>query len=657
MNKKITSLFTILFLFSVCGCNNDVSSSISSSIVDKPKNELEISLSKLKDNNFSIDYYDSYVNNNNIERNSKFYYTNYSFQGEGDFGFVGVAQGEDLIFRYTLDNNEVIPGLPLINYNNGTRYQSIFDYQESYGMNNFDYDNLSVEKNSDGSYTYNFGENIPNDRLILPIFLRFTPNSIPPKELKIKVVKDIITFEATILSYDLDNDGIDEAKDTVKAIIYDIGKTENKEIKEYLTSGKTSRTPLDLNFYQFFHPYMFSSNYTIDLDATKMKNNNGYYYTYKATERYLDDAMISQVENSTVGYMMNQGYLNRYTIENNKIKLLGTTTDQDGNFLTSLYGEFMSYCMRSLSYDLLIGYIDENKDNIYYLTDSQLIYILSYICNNEIYEENYCDKVKLEIINKDTHEFKLYFDMYNKKTKRDLGTYQAHFYNLNTTEIKEVSEYYSLGNNPKNQTKDNLNNILQLLNTHNYSMDAMTSGGMTKFYNTPNYFYMEVYGNPNNNTGFIKENDSIYKFSIYNNVIKVDKAIDYASGENGLEMVSIGEHYADSNDFGFISVISEEIYNLDNYSLANIHNQDYWKINELPTANKILNYYMPYDNIKSTGVGIIFNDDINNSKITFLSSFISNDGNIEGYVTYTYYDLNKTSHPVIENYLNSLGGN
>ena len=61
MNKKITSLFTILFLFSVCGCNNDVSSSISSSIVDKPKNELEISLSKLKDNNFSIDYYDSYV--------------------------------------------------------------------------------------------------------------------------------------------------------------------------------------------------------------------------------------------------------------------------------------------------------------------------------------------------------------------------------------------------------------------------------------------------------------------------------------------------------------------------------------------------------------------------------------------------------------------
>ena len=32
--------------------------------------------------------------------------------------------------------------------------------------------------------------------------------------------------------------------------------------------------------------------------------------------------------------------------------------------------------------------------------------------------------------------------------------------------------------------------------------------------------------------------------------------------------------------------------------------------------SKILNYYMPYDNIKSTGVGIIFNDDINNSKIT-----------------------------------------
>ena len=75
MNKKINSLFSLLFLFSVCGCNNDVSSSISSSIVNKPKNELEIALLKLQDNNFSIDYYDSYVNNNNIERKKSFRFT------------------------------------------------------------------------------------------------------------------------------------------------------------------------------------------------------------------------------------------------------------------------------------------------------------------------------------------------------------------------------------------------------------------------------------------------------------------------------------------------------------------------------------------------------------------------------------------------------
>ena len=276
MNKKLNTFFSLVFLFNVCGCNNEVSSSISSSLNEyTPTTELEKALYKLKDNNFSIDFYDSYYNNNNVERNSKFYYTNYSFQGEGDFGFVGVAQGKNLIFRYTLKDNEVVPGTPLINSNTGTRYESIFDYRESYGMNNFDYSCLPTEKDSNGYYKYKFGVNEKNDKLILPIFLRLIPESLPPEELRIKVVKDVITFDATVLKYDFNNDGKPDEKDKITAIVYDIGKTENKEIKQYLENGKTSRTPLDLKFYKFFHPYLFSNNYSVDLDATIMKDVSG----------------------------------------------------------------------------------------------------------------------------------------------------------------------------------------------------------------------------------------------------------------------------------------------------------------------------------------------------------------------------------------------
>ena len=77
MNKNFTSIFSFIFLFSVCGCDNNVTSSISSSANN---NELKEALIKLKDNNYSIDYSDSFINNRGVEKTNKFYYTNYSFQ-------------------------------------------------------------------------------------------------------------------------------------------------------------------------------------------------------------------------------------------------------------------------------------------------------------------------------------------------------------------------------------------------------------------------------------------------------------------------------------------------------------------------------------------------------------------------------------------------
>ena len=163
MNKKLNRLLSLVFIFSIVGCNNNTSSSnnstslSSSNIINSslsstytPKNEVEEIFYKLSKNNFTIDFSDSLFDLNNKVRNEKYYYTEYALQAEGDFGFSGIAQGNELIFKYTLEDNEVVSGAPLINYSNGTRYESIFEYV--YGMNNFDYRNLTFEKDDQGYY-------------------------------------------------------------------------------------------------------------------------------------------------------------------------------------------------------------------------------------------------------------------------------------------------------------------------------------------------------------------------------------------------------------------------------------------------------------------------------------------------------------------------
>ena len=647
--NKLTKLTSLLLVFSLFGCNKEVSSSISSisSSSFTPSNEVEKVFYKLKENNYTIDFYDSLFDLGNEERNSKYYYTNYSLEAEGDFGFSGIAQGDDLIFKYTIEEENIVSGAPLINYNNGTRYETIFDY--TYGLQDLDVEALPSELGKDGYYHYTFGESIKNDRLILPVFLRLGPNSIPPEELKFKIVKETITFEAVILSYDFDGDGIPEGESTITSIVYDIGKTENKEIKKYLDDGKTSKDPLDLRFYKLFHPYMSTTNYTVDFDATGMNSN------FKMTEYCTENAILDVRNNIKTGYMINQGVVTTFNVENEKVKITGTPTDSDYNFLTNLYGEVFNYSFLDIGYDSLIGYKDDNLDNVYYLTDSYLVYILSYISYTEVYETNYCDKVKIEIIDDSKNEFKAYFDFYNKQTGENFGTYVSHFYDLNNTVIPEVDNYLSYGENPNNQTKDNLKNVLDLFKGNNYSCDVLTSAGMAKFYNTSNYFYEELYGNPNSNFGYMKVNNSIYQFKVVNNEIILDTSKDFATGSNPLTMPSIGDFFGDINDLGYVSTISEELYNLSNYSINTKYGVDYWKMDNLIVANEIYEYFTGDPNgLLSNGNGLIVKDAGKDSKLTFFVSYVSENGEYDGYTTFTYYDLGSTSHKVIEDYLNTI---
>ena len=647
--NKLNKFTSLLLIFTLFGCDNATSSLISniSSSSFTPSNDVERIFYKLKDNNYTIDFYDSLYDLGNKERNSKYYYTEYSLEAEGDFGFSGIAQGDELIFKYNIVDNEIVSGTPIINTTNGTRYENVFDY--TYGLQDLDVTKLPSKLESDGYYHYNFGENPHNDKIIMPVILRQNPYSIPPEELKYKIVKDTITFEAVILSYDFDGDKIPEGQSTITAIVYDIGKTENEEIKKYLEDGKTSKTPLDLRFYKLFHPYMSTTNYTVDLDASGMNHN------FKMTEYCTDTAILDVVNNYKSGYMLNQGVVTSFDIRNEKVQITSTPTDSDYNFLTSLYGGVLSYCFLDITYESLIGYKDDTLDNVYYLTDSYLIYILGYLSYAEIYEENYCDQVKIEIIDDSKNEFIAYFDFYNQQTNEDLGTYTAHFYDLNNTVIKEVNDYLSYGDDPKTQSKENLENVLNMFKNNNYSCDVLTSAGLAKFYNTENYFYEELYGNPNSNFGYMKVNDSIYQFSVRHKEVILDTSKDYALGNNPLSIPSVGSFFGDTLDMGYVSSLNDGLYNLSNYTLSNNYNVDYWKLNDLTVASDVYKYFTGNPNgFLSNGNGLIVKDAGKDSKLTFFVSYVSSDGSYSGYTTFTYYDIGYTSNELLDNYVASL---
>ena len=126
--KSLSLMITPLLLLTVSSC------------AETPLNELQAIFKSLQNNNFTVDYYDSFTSHNNVERNQKYYFTDYSLETEGDLGFSGLGQKEETVFRYNVVDGNIVTGSPMINYNNGIRYNSIYEY--TYGMQDFDYEVL-----------------------------------------------------------------------------------------------------------------------------------------------------------------------------------------------------------------------------------------------------------------------------------------------------------------------------------------------------------------------------------------------------------------------------------------------------------------------------------------------------------------------------------
>ena len=661
--KKFLSIISFSFLLfgSLTSCgDSDVGNDTSK--YPTPKGALQEAFYKLKDNNFTLSYEDSYAAIG-IKRNQETKYTTYSLESTGDLGFNGYAQNDDCVFSYNIVDNEVVSGVPVIDYNKGIMIKDIYDYRD--GLEDFDYTILPSTYKSGEEYNYVFGENTKNDELIISVFLRMNYNpSALPRELTMKVVAGNLQISAITNYYELQ-----DAYDSCNVVAYDVGETENTIIKKYLDDGLTSKTPLDQKFFHLIAPYLESYNYKTTIDARSLKTEDGMGYERFLQDQYFtENAIIYDTlsDNSNVvtgdiqtglGLVCN---FSMNSIDADKIDITYTPPTQDGDFYTYLYGEYLTYSMASLNFSNFVGYVDDTKENSYYITDSQTISILSYICQYEINDTDRAVRsLRLEVDDWNKNEFTLYFDIYNRSTNLDKGELKVKFSDVNNVSMPAVERYLNIGGKASEQNLDTLKSVLNKFKSNNYSMDIYGGFGLAKAYFTENYYYFETYGSKANNYGFIKLDGSIYEFSlVYNNDneitdISIDKSKDLV--DEGMQLPGCGAFYGSDDDAFYFSCFDESIYDYDEYEKDNIFGYSYWRNKTSGLSQKILNYFSPNNTVNlPQGSGFMVSDggdDSYDTRVTLVLSYSNENATQFGAYMATYYDIDGTSFDYLDNFI------
>lgn len=636
LNKIVLIPAILLSLFS-CGNNPSTSEY-------KPQTELEEIFQDLKENNFTMAYEDSLVNLNNMVRRETYTYTKNSVQAEGYRGFFAYAEDDknDVVFKYNIVDGEIVSGAPLVSSYDGLRYESLYEF--TYGFEDFDISYLPKTKDSNGYYTYEFNKNKLNDTLVKAIFNRTGSNSLDPVSLKMKVVKNILTVETVLIDNYLDP----TRKDTITTTIYNIGTTSNPEIEQYLLDGKTSKDPLDMNFYKLMNSYLGATNYAVDMYNDSISEENKL-----LTEYCTENALLDVTDYANSGYLKTQGAIVSYEVVNDKVNILSTpVADQYNNLYTNIFGEIIAYSFADITYDVLVGYKDENNPNLYHVTDSYFIYVLGYLCYLTIDEYNYASEALIEIVG--DNEFVITLNTFDKNTNLKVVSRICKFYDLNKVEMPFVDEYLSLGDAANTQSKDDLQEVLNMIKGHNYSMDILSSSGLAKVYMTENYFYQEIYGDPNSNMGYIKINDAVRKFNIVNNEIIIDETKDYAAGSNPLEIPSHGDILGYDLDLSYISTF-EGIYDASKYEEKTVDGLSFWSITDTEVALELYDYiWSGISGIYPYASGFAVSNNGENSKISLVAAYVLEDGSYHGYDAFTYYDIGNTSYPILDEYLKTI---
>lgn len=646
MKKNIVLALAALPLLFSCGGEEASSSSFT------PENEVQEIFAKIKENNFTVDWTVKGYEGN--RENRKFFYTSYAYQeGEGE-GSHGVAQDEEGIYSYTIESGDSIESTaPLVSSSNGTRYEGIYDY--SSGAEGFDLASLPSEKGEDGYYAYEYDseKHYVNDALFNSLFLRWSPLSpINPREVKFRIVNSSLLIHAVLHVYDGDGE---ENVLTLEAdtTVYDIGLTELSEIKSYQDSGQGAKAPIDLRFYAVMGSYFScNDNYSLDIDGTHVTSVT----PFSLKEKCLPEGYLTENAGYRYGAVVAQGYVNQFDIVNGKLVIRDTPQQDESTFYESVFGELRT-SFSSLDFSLLSGYQSDSSPDTYIITDSQFISYFSSIIHVTLSDEMTADSISFTILDEEKKAMEARLDFHEADTQASLGYLKATFYDPGTTSIPEIEEYLSLGKDPFSQDKEELGRMLEKFKGHNYSMDTMTSIGMAKTYYHEDYFYQVPYSPTykNTNTGFLKDGDSIYSFSVLYELdesnsyvpssISVSTRTDYAY-EYGTTLPGVGTMFGDSYYVDYTSTF-EEIYDLDAYEAGTLYGQASWMSSDNSFAISFFNYlYGSSSGLLPQGFGILCDEEAN--KLSLLSYASTSSMSSYGYTNLTYYDIGTTKNEEVE---------
>lgn len=654
-------------------CNNDTGSTEVED--DASLNKVQKIFKEMKNNNYTVEvgYYhsDPIKPENTTEKITQTVkYTDYSVESTGDFDNFYYAQKDGVIFKYKKDKSgNITASAPYINSNTGLRYESYFDFRVGFG--DFDYKDVALTDLRNGKYSYEFGKNKNNDKIIEMIVRNQSSLSITPIQTTIEAIGNSLNFEFVAIAYDLkEGETFDITKNKAlifESKVYDIGTTENKEIKTYLDSGKSAYEPLDMRFSKLLFPYFNTHNYTVDIDGSGTTSESGlkdYIGTYEFEENAYCFSYPEGDSRGKGGAMEYLGYVSSFTfdaLDKTKINILAIQKDSDAIAYESLYQQVL-YSFDALSLGAFMGYKDPEVTDRYHITDASCIYYLAAIFNLQISDHTQCKDLIIDIDDYASHKFTATFNLSDETNKVDLGVLKATFRDVNNTKITGLKRFMNKGKDPvkDNQSIDDLKSALNLFKNNNYTMDVISSDvGVIHRLFTSKYVFSYVASQPTNNYGYIKiDENTIYEFTVDSkNQVVVDESENYAL--HGMTLPGHGQYLSDStqNDDagGYISTF-DEIYNFDKYKIDESRNYNYWQNISAGFGKKMLEYVSGGLNISnlvriSAGFNTTIGEDPFDTRVSLSIFYARQADGLEGSTTLTFYNIGNTKFDSIDKYI------
>lgn len=664
MKKRVLlSVLTGIVLLS--GCGSTTSSN------PENLNELQTIFKKLAEQSFTVDYELSYASSSNTGT-QKSYYTDYAIETDGYFGFNSVAQGEDLIFSYTRnDDGSIESKAPTVDLYSGMRYMKIEDYRPTF--KNINLDALPSQKDADGYYTYEFGIDEENDETMNRIMMLTSGGGKNPTSLRFKVVGNSLISEGVGNVY---GEGEDAKKDWVNASFYDIGTTEILDIKEYLDEGGTAKDFVDDRFVFFMLPYFVSTNYSIDVDLSGMPDENLPNKFY--SKKYVDNAEFSYSkgqEDEGYGYIQYGGIVSSFALdEENNIIFQSPAMADTTTAMTDIWYEEIGNSFLNITPSNLNGYMTTNDEGEkeYHITDTQFISVITNLSNTGYNDTYFVDEAIITIDNFDEYAFTVELNYYNRSTKIDKGTAYLHFYDLNKTEITSVNRLMYEGDDPTTQSKDDFMKGMNLFKENNYSEHVISGDGLyinTYVYN-PNYtfYYTESQG-LGSGYGFIKDKDG----SIKKGTITSDDEVKLETATYSYKIPGVAKTYGTEDDMAYVSspivyngssvdeaktqIVREALYNPDNYEVYQEGTLSMWQNTNADVMNWVKSYFAPIFGSTYTPYAVGFRTSLKDeseklnimNKVTLYISVFDQDGNTYS-TSFKFFNLGGSNIDIIDEY-------